>query len=191
MKEAWLIGAYAAVLATVPAHLNSRITPREGGLQSQQSLPIPAVAGERQYVLIYFYESSGPVFGKMPDVYPPFASAQVFFPDKEVHWNDVKPEALGLTKLPVDEEKKPYLGTLERGNFSMEEWRNANKRYDVLISQVLERRWLLTRHPITVEERASARELQDCTRILYDKPLLPYYQYAGRQFLAWMERAAK
>jgi len=74
---------------------------------------------------------------------------------------------------------------------SVQEWRSAEREYERLVSLVLERRWLLTRHAVTAEERATAQELQECTRILYDKPLLPYYQHAGRHFLAWMERAAK
>lgn len=191
MKEIWLIGAYAAVLASEPAHLRSQLAPREGGPQSQQTPVLPVVAGEKQYAQICFYKSDGPVYGKMPKIYPPFARVRVSYPDKKVHWDDVEPETLGLVGLPLTDNKVPYLGTLEKGIFSMQEWRNANDRYDVLISLVFERRWLLTRHGVTTEERATAQELRDCTRILYDKSLLPYYQHEGRQFLAWMTRAAK
>lgn len=185
------MGVYAAVLASVPAHLRNQLEPREGGPQFQQTYVLPVVAGDKQYALICFYKSDGPVYGKQPKLYPPFACVKVSYPNKETHWDDVKPTALGFTNLPITEDKVPYLGTIERGGTSMQEWRSANERYDVLISSVFEHCWLLTRHAVTAEERAAAKELQDCTHILYDKPLLPYYQHEGRQFLAWMERAAK
>lgn len=191
MRDIWIMGVYAAVLASIPAHLRNQLEPREGGSQCQQTHALPVVAGDKQYALICYYKSDGPVYGKMPKIYPPFACVNVSYPNKETHWADVKPEALGLINLPITEDKVPYLGTLERGVISMQEWRSANDRYDVLISLVFERHWLVTRHAVTKEERATAQELQDCTRILYDKPLLPYYQHNGRQFLAWMERAAK
>ena len=191
MKEAWIIGAYAAVLASVPAHLRIQLQAREGGTQAQQTLVLPVVAGDKQYAFICFYETEGPVYGKLPKIYPPFASVRVSYPGKDVHWEDVKPETFGFINLPQTADKRPYLGLLESGASSMQEWRNANARYDALISVVLERRWLLTHYSTTTEERAAAQELSDCTRILYEKPLLPYYRSAGRQFFAWMERAAK
>jgi hypothetical protein len=41
MKDIWLIGAFAAVLASVPAHLRAKIEPQEGGTQTQQTQAIP------------------------------------------------------------------------------------------------------------------------------------------------------
>ena len=191
MKDIWIIGVYAAMLASIPAHLRNLLEPREGGAQFQQTHALPVVARDKQYALICFYKTDGPVYGKMPNIYPPFACVKVSYPNKETHWADVKPETLGLTHFPRTKDKVPYLGTLERGRISMQERRSAIERYDVLISLVFERRWLVTGYATTTEERAAARELQDCTRMLYDKPLLPYYKHEGRQFLAWMERAAK
>lgn len=192
MKEAWLIGAFAAVLSSVPPHLRNTLEPREGGLQSPQTHALPIILGEKQFVVISFYKSDGPVYKKPLKIYPPFASVSVSYPNKEVKWSDVTPTSFGLINLPITESNTPYLGVLEQnGTSSIREWRNADARYDQLISLVLERRWLLTRQAVTPEEQATARELQECTRILYDKPLLPYYRHVGRHFLGWMERAAK
>jgi hypothetical protein len=192
MKDIWLIGAFAAVLASVPAHLRDKVEPQEGGTQPQQTQAIPLLMGDKQYVLISFYEMDGPTYGELPKIYPPFASAYVSYPSKEVKWQDVTANDFNLISLPLDALKKPYLGELHPGQAaSVQEWRSAEREYERLVSLVLERRWLLTRHAVTAEERATAQELQECTRLLYDKPLLPYYQHAGRHFLAWMERAAK
>ena len=191
MVEPWILGAFAAVLTSIPAHLHTKLASRDGGSQPQQTRVLPVVAGDKQYALICYYETSGPVFGKMPLVYPPFASVQIAFPGKQVQWADITPKQVGLFTVLLTPEKEPYLGALERKDITMQEWRNADSRYDLLISRVLERQWLLTKHPVTAEEHTTAKELQDCVRILYDKPLLPYYQHEGRQFLAWLARAAK
>ena len=190
MKELWLYGAIAAALSSPPAHLKGRVEMMEGGGNYSTEI-LPVVTGDRQYALIGFCS----ITGFSPDqerwLTAPFATVTVAYPDKHVVWHDTKPVDFGLSPTRHPGSPTEYMGLVEREGLTLSELRNARSRYPQLVSMVMEQRWLLTRHPVTAEERATARELQDCVRILYDKPLLPFYQHAGRHFLAWMARAAK
>ena len=188
MKEYWLYGAFAAALAATPAHLRE---PRIND-GTYETLTLPVVIDGKQYAMFSFCDQEAANPSKASRVSPPFASVYVAYPNKTFFWKDVTSRDFGLTQWPLDEHKESYLGVLSRKHIhSIEEWVSATKEYNRLVSLVLERKWLITAHFATQEEQKAARELQDCVRILYDKPLLPYYRHAGRQFLAWMERAAK
>lgn len=191
MKETWLLSALAAALAGAPAPLSKQVQSMEGGSRYvAEALPI--VEGDRQYVLFTFCHATGGRLGEERRLYPPFATAHVSYPDKHVQWHEesVKTRLTGLPVL-LDNERQPYLGVIKRAGVTPSEWTDARVKYDELIEVVLARKWLLTRHPTSVEEHNVAKELEDCVRIVYDKPLLPYYKERGRQFLTWMERAAK
>lgn len=155
------------------------------------TMVLPVLEGDKQFALLSFCSVSGNRPTEERKMYPLFASVKVSYPEKQVVWKDVHEGDFGLTSPLRDEGKEPYLGVVDRSGLVSGEWANAKRRYTPLVSLVMEKRWLLTQHTVTAEECATAKELQDCVRILYDKPLLPYYQHAGRQFLSWMERAAK
>lgn len=188
MKEYWLYGVFAAALASPPAHLRA---PRIND-GTYETFTLPVVIEGRQYAMFSFCDQTAAHPDRASQVGPPFASVYVAYPNKQFFWKDTKPQDFGLIRWPLEDPAKLYLGTLHREHVkSIDEWVGAIKKYNQLLSLVLERQWLLTAHPTTSEERATARELQDCTRVLYDKPLQFYYQHEGRQFLAWMARAAK
>ena len=100
------------------------------------------------------------------------------------------PNAYGLPTAAQDDFGL-CLGPIRREHLKKGEWYNAVTSYLPLLLRVVEQRWLVTAYPITVEERETARALQQCVRALYDAPLLPFYRHYGHHFLAWMERAAK
>ena len=191
MKDPWLISALMAALSGAPAPLAKRVQPTEGGSRYvAEALPI--AEDNKQYVLYTFCTASG---GNRPGnerrLYPPFAVARVSYPDKQVAWRVVEKKSAESNGALLDSDKQPYLGNIERAGVTPSEWTDARVRYNELIVLVLERKWLVTHHAPTAEERLVAKELEDCIQIVYDKPLMPYYRLNGRQFFAWMERAAK
>ena len=190
MKEFWLYGAIAAALLAPPAHLKGHVEKMDGGGHYSTQI-LPVVAGDRQYALLGFCYITGFSPGQERWLTAPFATVTVAYPDKRVVWRDIQPIDFGLTPTRHPGDPAEYMGLVERKGLTVSELSNARSRYPQLVSAVMEQRWLLTQHAVTAEEKATARELQDCVRILYDKPLLPYYQHAGRHFLAWMARAAK
>jgi hypothetical protein len=190
MKDFWIYGALAAALAAPPAHLKWLAEELDGG-GNYTAAVLPVVEGDRQYALLAFCDVTGNNPSEKRYLTAPFATVSVLYPTKEVQWRDTKASDFKLKTEPQPGYKTEFVGIVEREGVSIAELDNADSRYPQLVSLVLERRWLLTRHAVTAEERATAQELQECTRLLYDKPLLPYYQHAGRHFLAWMERAAK
>lgn len=192
MNDTWLVSALIAALAGAPAPISNRVQPMEGGGRYVAEA-LPVVEGDKQYVLFTFCTVSG---GNRPGterrLYPPFAKAYVAYPDLKVRWQEVD-EKKGIANLATltDADNHRYFGVIKRVGITSSEWTNTRVRYNELLSVVLERKWLLTRHATSAEERATAKELADCVRVVYDKPLLPYYREEGRQFFAWMERAAK
>lgn len=188
MKEAWILSAIMAALAGAPPHLAKRVQPMEGGGRYTAEI-LPVVEAEKQYILLAFCSISGSSPSDERRLYPPFATVHISFPDKLIRWEEIDDKKYAGTHL--DHNNRHYLGLVERIGITPTVWTNAHTQYLSLISLVLERKWLITKYAVTPEERATAKELQDCVQILYDKPLLPYYQQNGRQFLAWMERAAK
>ena len=190
MKEFWLYGAIAAALSSPPAHLKREVEMMDGGGHYSTQI-VPVVLGDRQYAQMGFCYITGFSPGQERWLTAPFATVTVAYPDKRVVWRDTKPIDFGLSPTRHPGDPTEYMGLVEREGLTMLEFDNAERRYPELISKVMERRWLLTQHSVTVEERATARELHDCVRVLYDEPLLPYYQHIGRHFFAWMKRAAK
>ena len=190
MKEFWLYGAITAALAAPPAHLKGHVEMLDGG-GNYSAMVLPVVEGDKQYALLAFGSVSGHSPSEERRIYPLFAAVKVSYPARQVQWLDLHEGSFGMRTTLFDAQHTPYLGVIDRHNLTVDEWTSARQRYPPLVSLVMEREWLLTRHAVTNEERATARELQNCVRVLYDKPLLPYYHYAGRQFFAWMERAAK
>ena len=191
MKDPWLISALMAALSGAPVPLAKRVQPAEGGGRYvAEALPI--VEGNEQYVLFTFCTASG---GNRPGVerhlYPPFAVAHVSYPAKKVVWRAIERNGAEATATLLDADKQPYLGNIVRTGITPSEWTDARVRYNELIGLVLERKWLVTLHPPTSQERQTAKELADCIRIVYDKPLMPYYRLKGRQLFAWIERASK
>ena len=190
MKDYWLYGAIAAALSSPPAHLKREVEMMDGGGHYSTEI-VPVVLGDRQYAQMGFCYITGFSPGQERWLTAPFATVTVAYPDKHVVWRGTKPADFNLMPTRHPGDPTEYMGLVERQGLTISEFSNARSRYPQLVSVVMEHQWLLTKHPVTAEERATARELQDCVRILYDKPLLPYYQHAGRQFLAWMARAAK
>jgi hypothetical protein len=189
-KEFWLYGALAVAMATIPTHLKGRVEMLDGGGNYSTEV-LPVVEGEKQYALLAFCDITGTRPGEERWLSAPFATVTIAFPDKKTVWRDTKAANFGLQPVRRPNDDGEYIGLIDRAGISVDELINARRRYPELISLVLERRWLLTRHTVTPEEQATARELQECTRILFDKPLLPFYRHYGSHFLAWMERAAK
>lgn len=190
MKHYWLYGLFMSALASPPAKLKGQVEDFDGG-GNYSTMILPVIVGDKQYAMMSFCKISGSMPNDERRLYPPFASLSIAYPDKHTQWGELKRGDYGLNASLVDPDKVHYLGVIEDNGTSLDEWESAQARYPELISAAIEHRWLLTHHAVTKEERATAQELQDCARILYDKPLLPYYHHAGRQFFAWMERAAK
>lgn len=190
MQDYWLYGVFAAALASPPAHLKGKVELLDGG-GNYTTMIIPVLQGYKQFAVMSFCGVSGHKPGDERRIYPVFASIYVSYPDKRIEWRDIKLNEQGTTSFSRDANKEYYLGVIDRSHLKAGEWAEARTRYNPLISLVMERQWLLTRHAVTPEERATARELQQCVRVLYDKPLLPYYHHVGSQFFAWLERAAK
>ena len=190
MKEYWLYGLFTAALANPPAHLKGQVEMLDGGGNYSTEI-IPVVQGDKQYAQLAFCKVTGIRPGDERWITTPFATVTVAWPDKHIIWQDVRGRDFGLVSVHKKGTLTEYAGQMDRAGTTMAEFRQARSRYTPLVSMVIEREWLLTRHAVTDEERATARELQDCVRILYDKPLLPYYHHAGRQFFAWLERTAR
>lgn len=191
MKEYWLYGIFAAALASPPPHLKGRVEALDGG-GNYTTMVLPLVQGGKQYAMMSFCSVTGSRPTEERRIYPIFASLYVSYPDKKVEWRDVQSDNIRKTGRLLDSYDKPYLGILDRSGISVSEWQDARERYAPLVSLVIERRWLLANnHVATFEERNTAKELQECIRILYDKPLMPYYQHYGSNFLAWIEKSAK
>jgi hypothetical protein len=189
MTDYWLEEALEDAFDAVPAHL---LSPPRINTATLTTCVIPQVMEERQYVVVAYCARGGGREGVIQMVYPPFAIVRVCYPDKTYQWEDVTSETLNLSGLPLDEQRRPYLGELENSKDFGTRGRNATiELYNQLVSQVIEQEWLIKSHHPTAEEQAIARQLQDCVRLLYIKPLLPYYQHVGRDFLAWMAHAAQ
>ena len=190
MKEAWVLSAIMAAFAAAPLPLAKRVQPMEGGGRYVAEI-IPVVEAQNQYIVLTFCSISGSRPTDERRLYPPFATACVSYPDKQVRWEEIDDKIYAGNRSPLDPNNRYYLGVVERSGITPAVWTAAHTQYVNLVSLVLERKWLVTKHAVTIEERATAKELKECVQILYDKPLLPYYQHEGRQFLAWMARAAK
>ncbi|WP_046247014.1 hypothetical protein [Hymenobacter terrenus] len=190
-SKEWFAEADDAAMGALPAHLRLFIATPE---TSYQAAPVPVLVGEEQWVLSAFCDDTGPGFnvtlGVPRTIYAPRVLQWIHYPSGKFRWEEPAPNAYGLLTATTDD-AGVRLGPIERGHLQKMEWYNATISYLPLVCRVVERRWLVTAYPITEEERATARELQQCVRALYDAPLLPYYRHYGHHFLGWIERAAK
>jgi hypothetical protein len=187
----WLRGTTRPAMATLPAHLSLYMN---DATYSTNFLPV-VIEGE-QYAVISYCLGSGRLQDEEQAILPPFATLYVRYPDKTFRWKEVTPAdypAYGLVDLPIDEYQQSYIGRLApyAAGITEEALENAQSEYLRLICLVLERGWLLSHQSITDEEQTAARELQQHIGVVYDTLLLPYYQHVGRDFFAWMTRAAQ
>jgi len=189
MENIWLYGVFDSALATPPAHLRGRVERLIGGGNYSTAI-LPVVEGEQQYAQLGFCE----IIGSRPDderwLSAPFATLAIAYPDQQSTWRDTQASQFGFMTTIRADDPTEYVGVVDRPGITLEELTEASTYYPRLVSRVLERRWLLTRYPTTDEERATAQQLQQYVRVLYDKALLPYYQHEGHHFLTWLVRAA-
>ena len=187
----WFAMAADAAMDALPNHLRLFVATPE---TSYQTVPVLVLVGEQQWVLSAFCDDTGPGFnvtlGVPRTIYAPRVLQWIHYPTGAFRWEEPVPNAYGLATAITDD-FGVRLGPIRRDHLGKMEWYNAVISHLPLMLRVIERRWLLTAHPTTDEERETARALQQCTYVLYDAPLLPYYRHYGHHFLAWMERAAK
>jgi len=188
MEGIWLYEAFNAALAAPPAHLQRRVARLIGG-SSYSTAILPVVEGEQQYAQLGFcrVRSCRPSTERWLSA--PFATLSVAYPSQHPTWRDTQANQFGFMTTVRADDPTEYVGVINRQGMTIAELNEASTYYPRLVSRVLEQRWLLTRYPTTEEERATAQQLQQYVRVLYDKALLPYYQHEGRQFLAWLARA--
>lgn len=185
----WLEDALEDAFDDVPTQL---LSPPRINTATLLSCVVPQVLDGNQYAVVAYCGRGGGREGIQQVVYPPFALVRVAYPDKTYQWIEVTSESFELSGLPLDEQNRPYLGVMETAKEYGHRGRNATiDLYNQLVSQVLERGWLLSEHQPTAEEKAVAHELQECIQLLYDKPLMLYYEYVGRDFFAWMTKATR
>ncbi|UYZ64377.1 hypothetical protein [Hymenobacter weizhouensis] len=191
MIEDWYISVKRAAVETLPPDLYLDVT----ALGGYNTVLIPTVEGEEQWLISAYcgVTSSGyaNAHGVPRLLFPPHLMLRIHYPSGQFEWIELENSPYDGPALQRNAAGNECLGPISREHLGPGEWRNAMRRHFQLVCQVVEQRWLLTAHSVTAEEQAVARELQDCIRAAYDKPLLPYYQHYGRHFLAWMERAAK
>ncbi len=189
MKDSWLYEVFDIALAAPPAHLKGRVEMLVGGGNYCTAI-LPVVIGEQQAVQLGFCQTSG----VRPDaecwVSAPFATLTIAYPGQQISWRDTQAAHFGMTTTVRAGSPTEYVGVAGQEGITVEEFIEARTQYPQLVMRVLDRRWLVTRHPTTAEERATAQQLQQYIGGLYGKPLLPYYQQEGRHFLAWLARAA-
>jgi len=189
MEAFWLYEAFATALAAPPNHLKGRVERLIGGGNHSTAI-LPVVEGEQQYAQLGFCQTMGSRPSDERWLSAPFATLSVAYPSQRPTWCDTQASQFGLTTTTRADDPTEYVGVIDRQGITIAELEEASSHYPRLVSRVLERRWLLTRYPPTAEERATAQQLRQCVRVLYDKALLPYYQYEGRHFLAWLARVA-
>lgn len=187
--EYWLEDALEDAFDDVPTQL---LSPPRINTGTLLTCVVPQVLDGKQYVVVAYCGRGGGREGAQQVVYPPFALVRVAYPDKTYQWTEVTPESLELTGLPLDEQNRPYLGVIEEAKDYGPKGRNATiDLYNQLVSQVLEQGWLVSAHQPTAEEKAIGHELQECIRLLYEKPLMPYYKRIGHDFLFWLAHATR
>jgi hypothetical protein len=189
VKQYWLEDALEDAFDDVPTQL---LSPPRINTATQLTCVVPQVIDGRQYVVVAYCSRGGGREGVKQMVYPPFALVRVAYPDKTYQWDEVIPESFELSGLPLDEQNRPYLGVIEQAKDYGPRGRNAIIHlYNQLVSRVLEQEWLVNAHQPIAEEKAVGHELQECIRLLYDKPLMPYYKYVGHGFLLWLAQATR
>ena len=188
--EGWYRKADNESTKARPAHLHWYI-PGEG---VYEAATLPVIVGDEQWLLSAFCDDTGPVFnetlGIPRTIYSPRVLQWIHYPSGDFRWEEPSPDAYGLATA-IRDDFGMRLGPIQRGHLPKNAWREARMRYPALMLRVVEERWLVTAYPTTAEERETARALQAYTHALYDAPLLPFYHHYGRNFLSWMERAAR
>ena len=173
----------------VPAQL---LSPPRINTATLLTCVVPQVLDGRQYVVVVYCARGGGREGIKQVIYPPFALVRVAYPDRTYQWTEVTPESFELAGLPLDEQKRPYLGVMEEAKDFGARGRNATIHlYNQLVSRVLEQEWLVSTHQPTAGEKAVGHEFQECARLLYDKLLMPYYEHVGHDFLLLLARVTR
>ena len=190
-KTPWVQGISRPAMATLPARFALYMNDA-----TYSTSVLPVVIEGKQYAVIAYCLGSGRLQNQPQEVLPPFAVLYVSYPDKSARWEEVTPEDYanyGLVNLATNAYEQQTLGFVDpyAPGVTTEILQHTRSRYIHLISVVLEREWLLNSLTPTEEESKVARELQECVALLYKKFLLPYYQHVGRDFFAWMTRAAQ
>lgn len=150
--------------------------------------PIPAVLDGRQCVLTAFYRVASCDEQNNCLIYPPHHACCMSYPEMETVWQPL-PAIADISSVAafIDENKRPYLGKT-KAEFEGPATEEAVKSYQRLVTLLLQKGWLMTRHAATQEEQQAARYLRECVEILYHGPLKSYYHLKAWQFLGWMRR---
>lgn len=149
---------------------------------------IPAILDGRQCVVMAFYRVSKKTEKAGSRVYPPLGACYVSYPDMETVWRPLQTtDHAALFTVLRDGNGRHYLGEREAG-FNSSSTDEMSRSYQRRVSLLLQRRWLITRHAVTKEEQTTAYSLHECVKILYELPLLAYYQHNAWQLLGWIRR---
>ena len=150
--------------------------------------PIPAVLDGQQCVLTAFYRVAN--YAEQDDrfIYQPHGACCISYLEMETVWQALPTTtAISAATVLIDDNKRPYLGKIKSG-FDDSAADEIVKAYRRLVSLLLQRRWLMSRHAVTQEERNTARHLRECVEILYAGPLKNYYHLKAWQLLGWIRR---
>ncbi|HYO64311.1 MAG TPA: hypothetical protein VER08_11820 [Pyrinomonadaceae bacterium] len=176
------------VKETVAALYDSEYAREHVAMENYLTLPFPRLRDAAQQVVFSFCLKDAPMGGN--NVYPPFLTAAVGYPEREISWREVGPEDYGLARSPqeplgpLDDLGRLLLELTPRG------YRELRGRYYELLSVVLRERWLLGDGGTKPGEREAAREVGQLLDKISEAALGDYYRAVGRDLRAWLARAS-
>ena len=174
MNTAWIVLALNSLFShevVVKNHLESYYI----------SLPVPVQEGKHSYMAVAFFEQSGPVAGSPLVLYKNMYLARVRYPDCLIQIRTVDPTMFGITATENE------IGSIDRSHIgSVEEYVEAKRSYQELVSEIMENNWLSNKGPQSPREYEARKELRACWEILKEDKLMPFYRQAGGQLLKWM-----
>ncbi|MDL5046565.1 hypothetical protein QQ054_11025 [Oscillatoria amoena NRMC-F 0135] len=150
------------------------------------------VLDDKQYLLIVAIESTphDPV-RTVVDYGPPESVVEIEYPNMKIHAYKTTAKELG-----VDMEQNVILRKLDRNMMPPEEFERKNRelwdsdeKYSVLLSQLLEKEWLL-KPGKEHEMKALAKELKECLEKMTNKNYLPFMKILAPDYIAWIEKYA-
>jgi hypothetical protein len=178
------------VKETVAALYNSEYARERVAMENHLTLPVPRVRGTAQEVLFSFCVKDAAVADGPNKIYPPFLTAEVKYPERDITWREVTPGDYGLGRSA-----QTPLGTLDDlGQLMLEltprGYRERRERYYALLSVVFSEGWLFGGGRPEGRAHDVARELEQLFGKISEAALRDYYRAAGRDFVAWLSSAS-
>jgi len=179
METIWVIIAIKTIFLSEFASQNYLDT-------YHMSMPIPIVENGKAYIKIAFIGQSAPIYDKPTILYEDLIIAKVSHPDLEILY-----EKSTVNKHNIKVKQNGEVGLLEEGDndtLSIDQFLQAEKKYNTLLSELLKTNWLNTTNEDTQRQQIIAAELKSCWEILKVENLNPLYDSIGSDFLKWMDK---